>query len=99
MATYNVDKMIKIIGTDYDRRRKLTSAQIEDIKTEYSRGLSICTSAKKYKVVPNTIHYHVDEEFKKFHNSRRKYSVPSKESSKTRASRIEYKKKLLSTLV
>lgn len=99
MTNYKIDKMVKIAGTDHDRRRKLTDRQIDNIRKEHSKGVSICSLAKKYNVGPTTIHYHVDEEFKEFHNARRKYSVPSVGNKETVASRIAYKRKLLSTLI
>lgn len=99
MKDYIIDKLIKVAGTNHDRRRKLTDSQIRNIQKEYSCGKSICELAKKYDVAPNTIHYHVDEEFKTFHNERRKYSVSSSYNKKTVASRIAHKKYLLSALI
>ena len=99
MNNYKIDQMVKIAGTDYDRRRKLTNSQISCIKKDYAKGISICELATKYRVAPNTIHYHVDEEFKEFHNQRRKYSTRTFTSKSTIASRIAFKKKLLSSML
>lgn len=99
MNNYKIDQMVKIAGTDYDRRRKLTNNQLSCIKKDYNNGVSICELAVKYGVAANTIHYHVDEEYKKFHNQRRKYSTRTITSKSTIASRIAFKKRLLSSML
>lgn len=99
MKNYKIDRLIKVAGTDHDRRRKLKTRQIIDIKNEYERGSSIHTLAKKYNVSYTTILYHVDDEFKMVQNQRRKYSVKSVFNKNTRDLRIAYKKTLLSSLV
>ena len=34
MNNTTIDKLVKLAGTDYDRRRKLTTTQIRSIKSE-----------------------------------------------------------------
>ena len=55
------------ILADYglDRRRKLTGAQVEEIKTEYDRGASIKQLAVDYGVSCTCILYHVSPDYKK----------------------------------
>ena len=99
MTNSAVNSLIKLQGTDYDRRRKLTLSDIRDIKKKYDNGHSIASLAKEYKVVNNTIHYHVDEEYKKMHNKRRNESTRSKYTYDGVKSRLEYKKQLAAMLL
>lgn len=96
MKTCLLDKIVKLEGTDYDRRRKLKNKDIIDIRKDHNRGATISSLAKKYNVSYNTIHYHVDEDYKQFHNQRRLNSVRSCcNNSEYRNSRIKYKKSIL----
>ena len=63
-----------IILADYglDRRRKLTLNQIEEIKTEYERGVPVKTLALDYGVSTTCIRYHVVPGYKQLVNGRSK---------------------------
>lgn len=67
-----INANVKIAGTNWDRRRKLTNKQIGQIKKAAQRpGFDIKAVAKKYGVAPLTIRYHIDEQYKREINTRR----------------------------
>lgn len=72
MTDIEVDRIVKIHGTDYDRRRKLSVKDVAAIKREYKRGKSISYLANKYHVSYPAIKYHVAENYKETHNNYRK---------------------------
>lgn len=74
-----INKKIRVVGTDYDRRRKLTNRQISNIKKYYARGLSLSEIARKFDVSPSTIRYHVNEAFKNYVNQKRKEYIYAEE--------------------
>ena len=98
MRKLTIDTLIRIAGTDYDRKRKLTNKDIEDIRCSYNKGRTIGELAREYGVAYNTIHYHVDDEYKEFHNQRRLTSTRSKYNRDAAKSRIAYKKSLLARI-
>lgn len=93
-----LDKKVKLVGTDYDRRRTLTNKDIYNIKRMYKKGKgkSIYYIANKYGVSYNTIKYHLSEEYKKQQNKRRKdYVRSSYPTPEIIAERVEYKRNLI----
>ena len=64
LTPLELDKKVKIQGTQYDRKRKLTDKQIKKIKRALAKGASEKELAKKYNVDPGTIHYNSNLEYK-----------------------------------
>lgn len=64
LTPIELDKKVKIQGTQYDRKRKLTNRQIKKIKRALAKGVSEKKLAKKYKVDPRTIRYNSNLEYK-----------------------------------
>ena len=96
MKDYKVDRMIKLAGTDYDNRRKLTNAQIASMKRARAAGASIASIAACHKVSYGTAYYHVNEEFKVEHNKNRsKYRASTCDSMKQFHSRVARKRDIL----
>ena len=96
MTDFQIDKLIKLEGTDYDRRRKLTTNDVAAIKRAHKQGYSISSLAKKYHVSYPTIKYHVDSDFKKYMIEERvKHGFYCCDASKQRVSRIAYKRAIL----
>lgn len=84
---------VRVAGTEDDRRRRLTDRQIAEIKAYYKhRIFSISELCEIYDVSYTTIKYHVDEEFKKTLNKRRKYYA---HSPKNLVSQANYKRSLI----
>ena len=96
MTDFEVDRTIKLEGTNYDRRRKLTVQDVAKIKRAYCRGASIFSLAKSYNVSYIAIKYHVNEEFKKSLNKRRNdYAHSYQDQIAARNDRVAYKRSIV----
>lgn len=99
LSNLKIDKTVKIAGTDFDRRRKLTTSDVKDIKQMYRNGWSISRISEMYEVAYATVKYHLDDEFKNELNSKRKnysYRPYNYDEVKDRIEdRAEYKKNLV----
>ena len=101
MRDYEIDKLVRLEGTNYDRRRKLSVQDVTKIRNAYYTGrLSISQLATIYNVTYLTIKYHVDSQFKKDINERRNCYAPSDaDPVAQRANRIQYKKSILESRI
>ena len=90
-----INRIIKIQGTNFDRRRKLTLNEVAKIRDYYfNKNISIAELAKKYKVSYHTIKYNVDDDYRYKSNFRRNfYNVNS--NIENLNERITYKKELI----
>lgn len=85
---------------EYDRRRKLTEEQKDEIRHKYSTGLySLRGLAKEYKVSKNTILFIVNSESKRKNDERIKdhwkdYRPTKEERNKIMREHRAYKNKL-----
>lgn len=93
----DVEKAVGIAGTDYDRRRKLTKAMVNNIRRSFNAGKkSIPELADKYGVSQEAIRYWVDEDYKEYKNSRRKlYKNSSTNTPEKKKERGHYKRMLV----
>lgn len=67
-----LNENVKIQGTDYDRRRKLSNKDIYNIKrSAKSKSFDANVVAERYGVAASTIKYHVDEAYKAEANKKR----------------------------
>lgn len=64
MPNLKVDKIVKIKGSDYDRRIKLNAKARAAVIKSFGLGTPVVELADKYKVSLYTIRYTVDEEFR-----------------------------------
>ena len=97
MTDFEVDRYIKLEGTNYDRRRKLTTQDVSKIKRDYEKGTSISKLATTYGVSYITIKYHVDPDFKQELNERRNgYAHSDYDWIAAREDRIAYKRSIVS---
>ena len=100
MTDFEIDKMIKIAGTDYDRRRKLSTKDIAHIRRAYKNGTSINDLALYYDVAYGTIRYHVDSLYRDIHNKVRNLNAKSiVDATAQRRSRVAYKRSILANNV
>ena len=60
-----LDKAVKIAGTQYDRKRKISDKQIDAARKLVSKGKSFEYIIEKLKlnVTANTIRYHIAEAY------------------------------------
>lgn len=93
-----IDNLIKIQGTDFDRRRKLSNKDIATIRKLYIKGNSISYLASKYGVTYPTIVYHISDENKfRMNMQRSQYPNSSNDTIETRNERVNYKRKLVAS--
>jgi len=72
LSNSTLNANVKVEGTDYDRRRKLSNKDIYNIKrSAKSKSFNASAVAKKYGVAPSTIKYHVDEAYRESVNKGR----------------------------
>lgn len=95
LSDTKVDNMIKIQGTQFERRLKLTPGQIYDIRVKKAQGIPMRALAREYNVNPLTIKYHTDETFKKQFNEARKGWQPGNHPDKGTKNRAAYKRFLV----
>ena len=97
MTDFEVDRNIKLEGTNYDRRRKLTVQDVAKIRRDYCKGVSICALAKAHNVSYITIKYHVDDEFReRFNKERNQYAHSYQDQYAARIERVAYKRSIVS---
>ena len=100
MTDFQLDRMFKIQGTDYDRRRKLTSSDISTINRRHARGESIPELAEFFGVSYNTIKYHLDNNFKEKEKKRRSFYPASYfNNAEQFESRVAYKREIINSEV
>lgn len=88
-----LDKAIKIAGTRFDRRIKLTKEDIKQMKKLYSKGNTISDIATIFNINYETARYHCIEGYKYYKNAARlMYSNNSENNYKDR---VNYKKLLV----
>ena len=95
LTDVEVDKKVRLVYTQYDRKRKLSDRNVETIKRNLMKGTKTITElAKKYKVTAHTILYNADPEYREHAIAVRsgKHYGPG---HITVENRIAYKRKLL----
>ena len=72
LSNSTLNANVKIQGTNYDRRRKLSNEDIYNIKrSAKSKSFNAGVVAERYGVAASTIKYHVDEAYKAEVNKKR----------------------------
>lgn len=68
LSDKELDKVVKIAGTQYDRKRKISDKQIAAASKLVKKGKSLEYIIKKLKlnVTANTIRYHLDEAYRRY---------------------------------
>ena len=97
---YSIDKIVKIKGTQFDRRIKLDKDKVKLINKLYKSGYSIAELSRLFDVCYATIKYHVDSNEKErvsmsyyYYGYSSRYS--SKELKEKALERGRYKRSLL----
>lgn len=95
MDDLQVDRTVRIQGTEFDRKRKLTDEQVEIMQQFYRDGWSIQSLAKTFHVAWTTARYNIDDAYREL----RKLQT-GKHTGETHmdfANRVEYKRGLVSS--
>lgn len=89
-----LDKKVKIQGTQYDRKRKVTDKTIAKMKSLYSSKKSVSEIAQKLGLNYMTVKYNVDPAFKAMYNAMRSGAHTGKDHV-TVKDRVAYKRGLV----
>lgn len=93
LSDSELDQVIKIRNTDYDRSSKLTQDELKELRSLYAKGFTKSELAKLFNISIPTVTYRLDDEIKAQRNAlRRKYRFNVNNNVKERA---EYKRTLL----
>lgn len=100
LSDVEIDKRVKITGTDYDRRRKLTVDESDYAHYLYNvKKYSLSRIAKMFKMSTPGIMWVVDDEYRsrkqEYNRNNRSTGMSHEEWLKARNERVEYKKELL----
>lgn len=94
-----IDKIVKIQNTQYDRRRKLSDIDLLVITERINKGENIKSIANDYNVDYRTIKYYVDPTYRKIRIKQSYTNNPTKYTSEQKLNmkinRINYKKSLI----
>lgn len=90
-----LDVKVKIQGTKYDRKRKISDWTIRRMKWMSKLGKSPVEIANKLGLSITGVKYNIDPEFKRLHNERRN-GAHTGTTHITTADRIAYKRSLVS---
>ena len=96
MTDREVDRIIKIQGTDYDRKRKVTSDILNEIITMKNNGNNIHQIAKKLRLTDHAVRYNLDPEYRRKHLN--KVGKHTGKTNMNSNNRIDYKKELILSL-
>lgn len=89
-----LDKAVKIQGTQYDRKRKVSNATIKKITKMFDNGKDVAEIARKMGLTARTVRYHADPVWRKEYIAK----LSGKHTGKNKISvsnRIAYKRKLV----
>ena len=89
-----LDKAVKIQGTKYDRKRKLSDATIAKAKKLFSKGELVSDIARKLGVNYSSIRYQIDSDYRTAYNMRRSGAHTGKDHI-SKLDRIAYKRQLV----
>lgn len=98
LTTYDdemIDEKIKIQGTTYDRKRKLTDKQVKKLIKDISDGMSIEEAALKYRVSEWVVRYNSNPDFKKHQLDLRKGKSKAHDNYMDFEDRVNYKRLLI----
>lgn len=94
MMDRDLDKKIKIQGTQYDRKRKVSKAQLKTLEKLHKQKKSIAEIAKKTGLYYTTVRYNVDPVYRAEHIAKCSGKHTGKDKV-TVSNRIAYKRKLV----
>ena len=94
MVDEDLDKAVRIKGTDYDRKRKVTSKVLTDMKKMAKKGKSYSEISEALGFSYHAVKYNLDPEFRKSYNATRDGSHVGKDKV-TFKDRVAYKRQLV----
>ena len=92
-----LDSIVKIQGTQYDRKRKLTERQVAEIIDELNKGIPVEALAQKYSVSEWVIKYNTDPNFRAHQLKLREKKSKAHTNVMDFEDRVAYKRNLISS--
>lgn len=96
MDDNKLDKVIKIQGTRFDRKRKVSNSTINRMRNMYAKGKSISEISAVVGVPYKTVKYNVDDEWRTTYNATRS-GKHTGTTNITKEDRILYKRSIVDT--
>ena len=94
MMDADLDKKVKIQGTPYDRKRRVSDATIKKMVKMFGNGKTVSEIASKLGLCYHTVHYNVDPVWRAKYNATRNGAHTGKDKI-TVSNRIAYKRMLV----
>lgn len=95
LSLSDVDKLVKIAGTEYDARRVLSDEDVAEIRELYANGVNINRIRKDFNVAWPTVKRIVDDDFRKRANEYRQQFNPTGGTYNTKLRRVSKKRALI----
>ena len=96
MTDRELDKAIKIQGTRFDRKRKISNYTLYRMRTMFEKGVSVSDIARKLNLNYNTVRYNVDPQYKEEYN-RKRDGKHCGHTNITPEDRASYKREIIAT--
>lgn len=94
MTDGELDKAVKIQGTDYDRKRKVTSKVLAKMRKLEEKGKDYAEIAKELGFSKKTVRYNLDREYREVYKA--VYGGPHTGKTRiTKNNRVAYKRDLV----
>lgn len=94
MTDMELDSKVKIQGTQYDRKRKISDKLIKKMKSMWKRNKTVSEIASKFGLNYNTVRYNVDPVYKMEFNKKRSGAHTGVDHI-TVLNRVAYKRELV----
>lgn len=94
MIDSEVDKAVKIQGTPYDRKRKITSSTLTKMQKLSKKNKTFAQIAKELGLNYTTVRYNLDDEFRKSYSATRNGAHTGKDHISIQ-NRVAYKRALV----
>ena len=94
MVDNKLDKAVKIQGTDFDRKRKVTSEMREQMKRMKKRGKTFREIAERFNVDHRTVRYNLDEQYRAYCKAYAS-GVHTGKTYLNKTNRVAYKRELV----
>lgn len=96
-----LDKAVKIAGTDYDRKRKITTSVAQKMESMVRKNKSLSDIADKFGVSEYTVRYNTDPAFRMTEiwrcAEKTRRNGPKGKITCTTKNRVAYKRSLVAT--
>lgn len=89
-----LDKMVKIQGTEFDRKRKVSSAEVKKMKKLWGKGKSFGAIAKEIGYNYTTVRYNIDDAWRAQYIAKQSGKHTGKDNITTK-NRVAYKRRLV----